>query len=184
MLIGRPDFEVETPILWPPDAKGWFIWKNPDAGKDWRQEKRVRWLDDITDSMDLSLGRLQELVLNMEAWHGAAHRISRIGHDWVTELNWTELLLGRKAMANIDCILKAEILLCQQMSTWSNLWFFLVVMYGCECWTITKAEHQRTDAFELWFWRKFLRILWTARKSKQSVLKEISTEYSLLKLKL
>ena len=104
--------------------------------------------------------------------------------DTTEWLNWTELLLGRKAMANIDCILKAEILLCQQMSTWSNLWFFLVVMYGCECWTITKAEHQRTDAFELWFWRKFLRILWTARKSKQSVLKEISTEYSLLKLKL
>ena len=65
---------------------------------------------------------------------------------------------------------------------------FPVVMYGCESWTIKKAEHQRTDAFELWCWRRFLRISWTARKSNQSILKEINPEYSLegllLKLKL
>ena len=65
---------------------------------------------------------------------------------------------------------------------------FPVVMYGCENWTIKKAEHQRIDAFELWCWRKLLRVLWTARRSKQSILKEISPEYSLeglmLKLKL
>ena len=65
---------------------------------------------------------------------------------------------------------------------------FLVVMYGCESWTIKKAEHLRTDAFELWSWRRFLRVLWTARRSNQSILKEISPEYSLeglmLKLKL
>ena len=65
---------------------------------------------------------------------------------------------------------------------------FPVVMYGCESWTIKKAEHQRIDAFELWYWRRFLRVLWTARRSNQSILKEISPEYSLeglmLKLKL
>ena len=65
---------------------------------------------------------------------------------------------------------------------------FLVVMYGCECWTIKKAEHWRIDSFELWFWRRLLRVPWTARRSNQSILKEISFEYSLewlmLKLKL
>ena len=65
---------------------------------------------------------------------------------------------------------------------------FLVVMYRCENWTIKKAEHQRTDAFELWYWRKLLRVLWTARRSNQSILKEINPEYSseglMLKLKL
>ena len=63
---------------------------------------------------------------------------------------------------------------------------FLVVMYGCESWTIKKAEHQRTDAFELWHWRRLLRVRWSARKSNQSILKEINPEYSLegLKLKL
>ena len=68
------------------------------------------------------------------------------------------------------------------------LWFFPVVMYGCESWTIKKAEHWRIDAFELWCWRRLLRVSWTARKSNQSILKEISPEYSLeglmLKLKL
>ena len=70
----------------------------------------------------------------------------------------------------------------------SKLWFFPVVMYGCDSWTIKKAEHRRIDAFELWCWRRLLRVPWTARRSNQSILKEINTEYSLeglmLKLKL
>ena len=70
----------------------------------------------------------------------------------------------------------------------SKLWFFPVVMYGCESWTVKKAERQRIDAFELWCWRRLLRVPWTARRSNQSILKEISPEYSLegliLKLKL
>jgi len=73
------------------------------------------------------------------------------------------LLLGRKAMTNLDSILKAETLLCQQRSISSRLWFFSVVIYGCESCTIKKAEHQRIDAFELWCWRRFLRVPWTAR---------------------
>ena len=82
----------------------------------------------------------------------------RVRHDWVTELNWTELMV------------------------------FPVVLYECESWAIKKAEHQRIDAFELWCWKRLLRVPWTARRSNQSILKEISPEYSLeglmLKLKL
>ena len=95
------------------------------------------------------------------------------------------LLLRRKAMTNPGSILKSRDI-CQQRSIKALL--FPVVMYGYESWTIKKAEHQRIDAFELWCWRRFLRVPWTARSSNQSILKEISPEYSLkglmLKLKL
>ena len=93
-------------------------------------------------------------------------------------------------MTNLDSILKRETLLCQQRSVWSRLWFFqfFTSMYGCESWTVKKAEHQKIDAFELWCWRRLLRVPWTARKSNQSILKEISPGCSLeglmLKLKL
>ena len=95
VFIGRTDAEAETPILWPPDAKNWLIWKDPDAGNDWRREgrgqHRMRWLDGITDSMDKSLIKPQELVMDREAWHTEVHGIAqRNRHDWVTELNWTE----------------------------------------------------------------------------------------------
>ena len=91
----------------------------------------MRWLDGITSSMDMSLNKLWELVMDREAWHAAAHGVEK-------------------------------------------------------SWTIRKAEHERIDAFELWCWRRLLRVPWTARKSSQSILKEISPEYSLegLKLKL
>ena len=78
------------------------------------------------------------------------------------------LLLGRKAMTNLDSILK--VCLVKAM-------VFQVVMYGCESWAIKKAEHQRVDAFELWCWRRLLRVPWTARISSHSILKEISPEY-------
>ena len=85
-------------------------------------------------------------------------------------------------------IKKAETLLCHLRSMSSRLWFFPVVMYRCESWTMKKAECQRIDAFELWCWRRLLRVPWTARRSNQSILKEIRPEYSLeglmLKLKL
>ena len=98
------------------------------------------------------------------------------------------LLLGRKAMSNIDSILKSrDITLPTRFHTVKAM-VFPVVMYGCESWTIKKAEHQRTDAFEPWCWRRLSRLPWTARRSNQSILKEISSEYSLeglmLKLKL
>ena len=97
------------------------------------------------------------------------------------------LPLGRKAMSNLDSILKSrDITLLTKVCIVKAI-FFPVIMYGCENWTIKKGEHQKVDAFELWCWRKLLRVPWTARRSNQSILKEISLEYSLkglmLKLK-
>ena len=86
------------------------------------------------------------------------------------------LLLRRKAMTNLDGVLKSRNI---TLLTKVKAMFFPVVWYGCESWTIKKTEHQRTDVFELWCWIRLLRIPWTTRRSKQSVLKEISPEYSL-----
>ena len=98
------------------------------------------------------------------------------------------LLLGRKAMTNLDTILKSRDITSPMEVHLVKAMVFPVVMYGYESWTIKKAEHQRVDAFELWCWRRLLRVPWTARSSNQSILKEISPEYSLeglmLKLKL
>ena len=89
------------------------------------------------------------------------------------------LLLGRKAMTNLDSILKStDIILLTKVHIVKAM-FFPVVMYGCESWTTKKAELQRTDAFELWCWRRLLRVPWTARSSNQSIPKEISLGYSL-----
>ena len=98
------------------------------------------------------------------------------------------LLLGRKVMTNLDSILKSRDITLSTKVHLVKAVVFLVVMYGCESWTIRKAECKRIDAFELWFWRRLLRVLWTAWRSNQSILKEISPGHSLeglmLKLKL
>ena len=98
------------------------------------------------------------------------------------------LLLGRKVMANLDSILKSRGIPLPTKVHLVKAMVFPVVMYGCESWTTKKAEHWRIDAFELWCWRKLLRVPWTARRSNQSILKQINPEYSLggllLKLKL
>ena len=98
----------------------------------------MRWLDGITDSMDMGLGRLQELVMYKEAWRAAVHGVAQ---------SWTRL---------------------KRLSSSSS---------SRAGWTIKKAERQRLDAFELWCWRRLLRVPWTARRSNQSILKEISPEY-------
>ena len=91
-------------------------------------------------------------------------------------------------MTNLDSILKSRDITLQAKVCLVKAIVFLVVMYGCESWTIKKAEHQKIDTFELWCWKRLLRVPWTARRSNQSILKEISPKYSLeglmLKLKL
>ena len=98
------------------------------------------------------------------------------------------LLLGRKAMTNLDSVLKSRDIMLPTKVHIVKAMYIPVVMYGCECWTTQKAEQQRIDAFKLWCWRRLLRVSWTARRSNQSILKEINPEYSLkglmLKMKL
>ena len=98
------------------------------------------------------------------------------------------LLLGRKVMTNLDNVLKSRDITLSTNVHLVKAMVFPVVMYGCGSWTIEKTEHQRIDAFELWCWRRLVRVPWTARRSNQFILKEISPEYSLeglmLKLKL
>ena len=97
IFTGSTVAEAKAPILRSTDVKNWLIGKDPDAGKDWRQkekrEERMRWLDNITDSMDLNLSKLLEIVEDRGAWHAAIHGLQRVGHDWVTELNW---LIGQE----------------------------------------------------------------------------------------
>ena len=98
------------------------------------------------------------------------------------------LLLGRKTMTNLDSILKSRDITLPTKVHLVKAMVFPIVMYGCESWTLKKVEHQRIDAFELWCWRRLLRVPWSARRSNQSIIKETSPEYSLeglmLKLKL
>ena len=98
------------------------------------------------------------------------------------------LLLGRKVMTNLDSVFKSRDITLPTKVCLAKAMVFPVVMYGCESWTVKKAERQRTNAFELWCWRRLLRVPWTARRSNQSILKEISPGCSLeelmLKLKL
>ena len=98
------------------------------------------------------------------------------------------LLLGKKVMTNLDSILKSRDITLPTKIFLVKATIFPVVMYGCESWTVKKAERRRIDTFELWYWRRLLRVPWTARRANQSILKEISPEYSLaglmLKLKL
>ena len=98
------------------------------------------------------------------------------------------LLLGRKVVTNLDSIFKSRNIILPTKVRLVKAMVFPVVMYGCESWTVKKAEHRRIDGFELWCWRRLLRVPWTARRSNQSILKEISPGCSLeglmLKLKL
>ena len=92
--IGRTDAEVEASMLWPPEAKNWLFGKDPDAGKDWRQEEkgqqRMRWLDGTSDLMHMSLGALQELVMDREAWRAAIHGVTK-SRTWLSD--WFDLIV-------------------------------------------------------------------------------------------
>ena len=128
-------------------------------------------------------GETMETVTDFIFW---SSKIPADG-DYSHEIK-SHLLLGRTSMTNLDSILKSRDVTLSIKVSLVKAMVFPTVMYGCECWTIKKAEHQRIDAFELWCWRILLRVPWAARRSNQSIIKEISPEYSLeglmLKLKL
>ena len=115
-------------------------------------------------------------------FRGGGSKISADG-DCSHEIK-RRLLLGRKVVTSLDSILKSRDITLPTKVHLVKAMVFPVVMYGCESWTIKKAEHQRVDAFELWCWRRLLRVPWTARRSNQSILKEISPECSLERLML
>ena len=160
LFIGKTDVEAEAPILWPPETKSQLTWKDPDAGRDWGQEKRT------TED-------------EMAGWH---HLLDGCESEWTPGFGD-----GQAGLACCDSWGHKESDATEQLN-WTELMVFPVVVYGCKSWTIKKAERQRIEAFELWCWRRLLRVPWTARISNQSILKEISPEYSLerlmLKLKL
>ena len=131
-------------------------------------------------------GETREIVETVTAFILGGSKITADG-DCSHEIT-RRLLLGRKVMTNLDSILKSKDITLPRKVHLGKAMVFPVVMYGCESWSVKKAECQRIDAFEVWCWRRLLRVPWTARRSNQSILKEISPGCSLeglmLKLKL
>ena len=131
------------------------------------QPARLKWGSyfSVSTSAPMSTEPIPMLLLGSSRYGDCSHAIKR------------RLLLGRKVMTNLDSILKSRDVTLPTKVHPVKAVVFPVVTYGCESWTIKKAEHQRIDAFELWCWRRLLRVPWTARRSNQSIVKEINPEY-------
>jgi len=140
MFIGRIDGEAETPILWPPDAKNWLIWKDPDAGKDWRQEEKGRLEDEMIGWHHRLDGHEFEQALGSWWWTGKPGVLQsmgsqRVGHNWATELNWIELLPNSSIQILFSCF--AQIFHLTVYFSFEHFYFALVnnaVMVSGEQW--------------------------------------------------
>ena len=160
-------------MLWQPSQQkykigGFFFFFKASSYLDyWEGSPTFPYLSDYPCSSLYGLLLFFPLKLKITSNSYRSHKIKRL------------LLLGRKAVTNIDSILKSRDITLPTKVHLLKAMVFPVVVYGCESWTIKKAKRRRIDAFELWCWRKLLRVPWTARRSNQSILKEINPEYSL-----
>ena len=128
-------------LMWRVDSLEKTLMLGGMGGRRRRGWQRMRWLDGITDSMDMSLGELRGFVIDREAWRAAIHGVAK---SWTQLSDWTEVKEKHIIMPTKVHLVKAMV--------------FPVVMYGCESWTVKKADRQRIDAFELWCWRRPLRV--------------------------